>query len=201
MQWLWSFKLRIHCKHTKSLAMQSCRDRTSNAHHQRMCRAQIKVSLPRHWIIDCHSNNSFTNRSENMLWLDKQISFNPYSILAQPFQATGSVISQNKNPSKCRVLTWDPPRLSAPLGSGIFMLRWFVTPLVTPQPHLTCCSSSSLTPPQLIVHLMNPPTLPPRQLFCQSDYLPVLPTTAKRPGKLPFTLACAQCSPDQRPKD
>lgn len=33
-----------------------------------------------------------------------------------------------------------------------------------------------------------------QQLLCQSDSLTVLPTSAKPPGKLPFTSACAQTS-------
>lgn len=93
-----------------------------------------------------------------MLWPDKQITFNPYSILGQQFQATGSVTSQNKKPWKCGVLTWDPPRLCNP-GSRHFHAQMIYN-ILGYSPVSTCCSSSSLTPPQLTGHLVNPSALP-----------------------------------------
>lgn len=141
------------------LVTQSWRDRTSNAHYQHMCRVQIKASFPRHWIIHCHSNNR-VSLTEAKICCDQISKFllTPTAFWGSHFKPLELPV-KIKNPGSAGCWPEIHPG-SATLGAGVFMLRWFITSLVTPQSHLTCCSSSSLTPPQLTGRLVNPSALP-----------------------------------------
>lgn len=86
MQWLQSFTLRIHCKHTNA-----CSGNAQLQRQHKQCLLSTHGPCPNQGFtsraLTRHTNNSSINRNESMLWPDKQIPFNPYSILGQPFQA------------------------------------------------------------------------------------------------------------------
>lgn len=124
-----------------------------------MCRVQIKASFPRHWIIHCHSNNR-VSLTEAKICCDQisKLLLTPTAFWGSNFKPLDQLPVKIKKPWKCGVLTWDPPRLCNP-GSRHFHAQMIYN-ILGYSPVSTCCSSSSLTPPQLTGHLVNPSALP-----------------------------------------
>lgn len=172
MQWLQSFTLRIHCKHTNA-----CSGNAQLQRQHKQCLLSTHGPCP---------NQGFTSRAltatlttvplTEMKVCCDQISkslLTPTASWGSHFKHWISYQSKEIPPeSEIWVLIWDPPKLSAPLGAGVFMLKSSELSLVTPQPQTSTSSEHILALHQLVSGSAS--------------------HNAKPPGNLLFTLPFAQ---------
>lgn len=183
MQWLQSFTLRIHCKHTNAYSGNTQlqrQDKQGLLSTHGPCPNQGFTSRA----LTCHTNNSSIDRNESMFWPDKQIPFNPYSVLRQPFQALDQ-LSVKINPPWICDLSADLRSTQALCTPGCRCFHAQIIRVVlgySPVSHLH------------ILWTQHPPCLPSARVRQSFPPLPNLQETSFSPRLL-------HSPPDQLPKD